>query len=102
MSDTHTQLQAAQIKVVGVLGAGQMGAGIAHVAALSGFEVRLADVDRARAQAGKAGIASRLSRDVEKGKISAEAVTEALARLTPATLQKLREDLNDMGVGNLF
>jgi 3-hydroxybutyryl-CoA dehydrogenase len=83
MSDTHTQLQAAQIKVVGVLGAGQMGAGIAHVAALSGLEVRLADVDLARAQAGKAGIASRLAREVEKGKLTSEAVTEALTRLTP-------------------
>jgi len=74
---------ASQINTLGVLGAGQMGAGIAHVAALAGLEVRLADADLARAQAGKAGIAARLARDVEKGKLAAEAVEAALARLTP-------------------
>lgn len=76
-------MSAPQIKVVGVLGAGQMGAGIAHVAALAGLEVRLADADLARAQAGKEGIAARLARDVEKGKLAAEVVEGALARLTP-------------------
>ena len=50
------------IKEIGVLGAGQMGAGIAHVAAVAGYEVRLADVSLEHANKGKAGIAKRLGR----------------------------------------
>lgn len=71
------------MKVIGVIGAGQMGAGIAQVSAVAGFRVVLSDVDRARAEAGKAGIAKRLARDVEKGKIDAGARDDALARLEP-------------------
>lgn len=68
---------------VGVIGAGQMGAGIAQVAAQAGFHVLLADVDKPRAEAGKAGIAKRLARDVEKGKIDGEARDQLLARIEP-------------------
>ena len=50
------------MKTIGVLGAGQMGAGIAHVAAVAGYDVMLADVDVERASKGKAGIAKRLAR----------------------------------------
>ena len=71
------------IKVVGVLGAGQMGAGIAHVAAVKGFTVHLADVDLAAAEKGKAGIAKRLGREVSKGRMSEEEVSATLARLIP-------------------
>ncbi len=73
----------AAIKQIGVLGAGQMGAGIAHVAAVAGYDVALADVSIERAEAGKAGIAKRLGRAVEKGKLSAEERDAALARITP-------------------
>ena len=69
---------------VGVIGAGQMGAGIAHVAALSGREVVLADVSVALAEKGVAGIRKNLARRVEKGKVAAEAAEAALARITPA------------------
>ncbi len=69
------------MKTVGVIGAGQMGAGIAQVSAAAGFHVLLADVDRARAEAGKAGIAKRLARDVEKGKTDAAARDQLLARI---------------------
>ncbi|MFN7986388.1 MAG: 3-hydroxybutyryl-CoA dehydrogenase [Thermoanaerobaculia bacterium] len=69
---------------VGVIGAGQMGAGIAHVAALSGREVVLADVSVALAEKGVAGIRKNLARQVEKGKVAAEAAEAALARITPA------------------
>lgn len=68
---------------VGVIGAGQMGAGIAQVAAQAGYRVLLADIDQARADAGKAGIAKRLARDVEKGKIDAETRDRALERIEP-------------------
>jgi 3-hydroxybutyryl-CoA dehydrogenase len=68
---------------IGVIGAGQMGAGIAQVSAQSGHEVLLRDVDLARAQAGKAGIAKRLARAVEGGKIAAAQADAALACVTP-------------------
>ncbi len=66
---------------VGVIGAGQMGAGIAQVSAAAGYRVILSDVDQARAEAGKAGIAKRLARDVEKGKIDADARDSLLGRI---------------------
>lgn len=68
---------------IGVIGAGQMGAGIAQVSAAAGFRVLLGDVDRARAEAGKAGIAKRLARAVEKGQIDADAHDATLARIEP-------------------
>ena len=71
------------IKVIGVLGAGQMGAGIAHVAAVKGFEVHLADIDLAAAEKGKAGIAKRLAREVTKERMTQEQVDATLARLIP-------------------
>ena len=57
------------MQAVGVIGAGQMGAGIAQVSAQAGYRVLLTDVDKARAEAGKAGIARQLDRAVEKGKL---------------------------------
>jgi 3-hydroxybutyryl-CoA dehydrogenase len=71
------------MKTVGVIGAGQMGAGIAQVSAQAGYAVLLSDVDLARAEAGKAGIARQLARAVEKEKITAADAEAALARLQP-------------------
>lgn len=71
------------MQAVGVIGAGQMGAGIAQVSAQAGYRVLLTDVDKARAEAGKAGIARQLDRAVEKGKIEPEAREQALARIEP-------------------
>ncbi|PCG14780.1 MULTISPECIES: 3-hydroxyacyl-CoA dehydrogenase NAD-binding domain-containing protein [Sphingomonas] len=71
------------MQAVGVIGAGQMGAGIAQVSAAAGYRVLLSDVDQARAEAGKAGIAKRLARDVEKGKIDAGARDRVLERIEP-------------------
>ncbi|MDQ0248216.1 3-hydroxybutyryl-CoA dehydrogenase [Sphingomonas kyeonggiensis] len=70
------------MKTVGVIGAGQMGAGIAQVSAQAGYAVLLSDVDQARAEAGKAGIAKQLARAVEKEKISAGDAEAALDRIT--------------------
>jgi 3-hydroxybutyryl-CoA dehydrogenase len=53
-----------------VAGAGQMGAGIAHVLALHGHEVLLNDVDEVRIRRGIDGIAKRLDREVEKGRLT--------------------------------
>jgi 3-hydroxybutyryl-CoA dehydrogenase len=69
--------------IIGVIGAGQMGAGIAQVSAQAGYCTLLADVDRARAEAGKAGIAKALGRLVEKEKIAPDARDAALALIEP-------------------
>lgn len=68
---------------IGVIGAGQMGAGIAQVSAQAGYRVLLADVDRARAEAGRAGIGKALDRLVAKDKIAAAARDAALALIEP-------------------
>jgi 3-hydroxybutyryl-CoA dehydrogenase len=60
-----------------------MGAGIAQVSAQAGYAVLLSDVDRARAETGKAGIAKQLARAVEKEKISAADAEAALGRIQP-------------------
>lgn len=71
------------METIGVIGAGQMGAGIAQVSAAAGYRVLLSDVDRARAEAGKAGIAKALARLVEKEKITADARDATLAGIEP-------------------
>ncbi|MBW6524921.1 3-hydroxybutyryl-CoA dehydrogenase [Sphingomonas sp. RHCKR47] len=71
------------MQTIGVIGAGQMGAGIAQVSAAAGYRVILSDVDQARAEAGKAGIAKRLARNVEKGKIDGQARDALLGRIEP-------------------
>jgi 3-hydroxybutyryl-CoA dehydrogenase len=68
---------------IGVIGAGQMGAGIAQVSAQAGYRVFLADVDQAVAERAKAGIAKQLERLVAKEKIDAEARDAALALIEP-------------------
>ncbi len=66
-----------------VIGAGQMGAGIAQVSAQAGYHVFLSDVSVELAQKGKAGIAKQLARAVEKGKMDAAEADAALARIEP-------------------
>jgi 3-hydroxybutyryl-CoA dehydrogenase len=70
-------------KVVGVLGTGQMGAGIAQVAAAHGHRVLMADIDRRVAEAGKDGIVKRLAKAVEKKTIEAAERDATVARLEP-------------------
>jgi len=64
-----------------VVGAGQMGGGIAQVLAAKGHEVLLNDVDEARIRKGIDGIAKRLDRDVEKGKIGTDQRGEILTHI---------------------
>jgi len=68
-----------------VIGAGQMGAGIAQVSAQAGYHVFLSDVSVELAQKGKAGIAKQLARAVEKGKMDAADADAALARIEPVS-----------------
>jgi 3-hydroxybutyryl-CoA dehydrogenase len=69
--------------VVAVVGAGQMGAGIAQVCAQAGLTVLLADVSEERAAQGKAGIEKQLSRLVDKGKLERDTMVALLGRITP-------------------
>jgi 3-hydroxybutyryl-CoA dehydrogenase len=71
------------MKTVGVIGAGQMGAGIAQVSAQAGYRVLLSDVGLAQAEKGKAGIARQLDRLVAKEKIAADARDATLALIEP-------------------
>jgi 3-hydroxybutyryl-CoA dehydrogenase len=71
------------VRTIGVAGAGQMGGGIAQVAAACGLDVRMADASLERAQAGKVKIQRALAKQVEKGKVSQEAVIALLARIMP-------------------
>jgi 3-hydroxybutyryl-CoA dehydrogenase len=72
------------VRRFGVIGAGQMGRGIAQVAAGAGFEVVLTDATAALAEAGKAQIATALAKLVDKGKMPAGERDALLARITPA------------------
>jgi len=66
---------------IAVVGAGQMGNGIAHVFAQSGFPVTMIDVSRDALDRGQATIKKNLERQVKKGTIAAEASTETLGRI---------------------
>jgi 3-hydroxybutyryl-CoA dehydrogenase len=72
-----------QIKRVGVVGAGTMGNGIAHVFARSGFDVTLCDVEQRFLDRALDTIAKNLSRETAKGKITVEQEKAALERITP-------------------
>lgn len=81
-----------KIKNVGVIGAGQMGNGIAHVCALAGYEVGLNDVSLDRIEAGLATINGNLARQVSSGRISEDERDAVLGRITAA--EKLEEFSN--------
>ena len=73
------------IKIVGVVGAGQMGAGIAQVIAASGYKTILWDASPQAIERGIAGIDARLTKGVEKGSIEATQRTATLSRLEKAS-----------------
>jgi 3-hydroxybutyryl-CoA dehydrogenase len=75
---------ALNIKSVGVIGAGQMGSGIAHVCALAGYSVMLNDVSGDRIKAGMATINGNMTRQVSKETISEDQRKAALALIKPA------------------
>lgn len=71
------------IAVFGVLGAGQMGSGIAQVAAGAGWSVKLADASIDRASAARDKIAGSLKKLVEKGKLESAAADALVGRIIP-------------------
>src|ERR1700736_2089914 len=80
------------IRKVGVIGAGQMGNGIAHVCALSGLHVLLNDVVAERISEGLAIISGNLARQVSRQRITDEEREAAMGRISPA---KTLHDLAD-------
>jgi 3-hydroxybutyryl-CoA dehydrogenase len=78
------QGEAAVISTVGVVGAGQMGNGIAHVVALSGIDVLLLDAKAEAVEKAIGTIAKNLDRQVAKGAVSAAQKAEALGRIKAA------------------
>lgn len=70
-----------EIKTIGVVGAGQMGSGIAQVASQSGFQVIMSDIADSFVQKGLSNISKNLDRLVEKGKISSEKKGEIMGRI---------------------
>lgn len=69
------------IQTVAVIGAGQMGNGIAHVAALSGYDVILQDIGQPQLDRALRTIDGNLARQVKKGQVSADDAAAALARI---------------------
>jgi len=74
----------ADIKTVGIIGAGQMGAGIAHVCALAGYDVLLHDVSSERIDTGLQNVEHNMSRQVGRGVIGHDDMMAALQRIKPA------------------
>ncbi|HEX4181353.1 MAG TPA: 3-hydroxybutyryl-CoA dehydrogenase [Caulobacteraceae bacterium] len=72
------------IRTVGVIGAGQMGSGIAHVCALAGYDVRLNDLSQERIEAGIGLIERNMARQVARGIIDDAAMQSALEHIYPA------------------
>ena len=72
------------IRKVGIIGTGQMGSGIAHVVALSGYDVLLSDLSKERVDKGLEAIGKNLSRQIASGKITEEESKQALARISYA------------------
>ena len=70
------------IRKVGVVGAGQMGRGIAHVVALGGYDVAINDISKDAFDAAIEAVDKNLTRQVSKGKINEEAKAQALGRIS--------------------
>jgi 3-hydroxybutyryl-CoA dehydrogenase len=70
------------IKTIGIIGAGQMGSGIAHVCALAGFDVRLSDVDAGALERARQNIDHNITRQVARGKVTEDAKVSALKRIS--------------------
>ncbi len=82
------------IKAVGVIGAGQMGIGIAHVCAVSGYEVKLIDIADEAITKAMVTIEKNLSRLVAKGKLSVEEQTSAMNLIAAETDYESLKDVD--------
>jgi 3-hydroxybutyryl-CoA dehydrogenase len=73
-----------EVVKIGVIGSGQMGNGIAHVAALAGYQVTLNDISNENLEKGMASIQTNLARQANKGSISHDDAERALRAITPS------------------
>jgi 3-hydroxybutyryl-CoA dehydrogenase len=73
-----------KIETIGIIGAGQMGGGIAHVSALSGYKVLIYDVSPDRIEKGIATISGNMARQVGSGKLEEKVRNDAMARISAA------------------
>lgn len=85
----------APFKNIGVIGAGQMGCGIAHVSAIAGYKVHIYDLAKDRIEAGLATINGNLARQVSHNKISDDARKDALSLISGSN------DINDLAAMDL-
>jgi len=88
--------RAMEIRTIGVVGAGQMGNGIAHVMALAGYDVALNDISREALDKAMATIRKNLDRQVSREKITQDELEAALARITTT------QTLTDLGPSDLI
>lgn len=79
--DEHEEIS---IRKIGIIGAGQMGNGIAHVTALAGYDVAINDVSRDRIEAALATINGNMARQISRGKITEQQRDQALTHITAA------------------
>jgi 3-hydroxybutyryl-CoA dehydrogenase len=81
-----------EIKQIGVIGAGTMGNGIAHVAALSGYSAIMVDIDQQFLEKGLKTIQGNMDRQLKKEKITGQQMKDALARITLSTAMESLKD----------
>lgn len=84
------------INKIFIIGAGQMGSGIAQVAALAGYQVTMCDISRELAEKSKANIGEKLNRLVEKGKMTKDDVEKILLNII------VTSDINDAADADLI
>ena len=84
------------IQTIGIVGAGQMGNGIAHVMALAGYDVLLTDVSEEALQKALKLVEGNMARQAGRGKITEDAMTAALGRIKTTT------KLTDLGPSDLI
>jgi len=101
LADRPKDISKREFKRIGVLGAGMMGAGLAHVAALAGLEVTLIDVSLEAAQKAKAGIQKQLDAQVEKGRTTPGKRDQVLALIQPSDDYATLSDI-DMVIEAVF
>jgi len=84
----------ADLKTIGVIGAGQMGNGIAHVSALAGYDVVLSDISEESLAKGMKAIERNMARQVGRGQYDQGDMDTALGRIKPTTVLKDHEAAN--------
>jgi 3-hydroxybutyryl-CoA dehydrogenase len=83
---------ALDVKTIGVIGAGQMGSGIAQVCAEAGYAVKLSDIDATALTKSVEGIRGRMQRQVDRDRITQEILDQALANIDTGTDYKIFSD----------